>query len=148
MGSLTSLLLRTLFDTQVTVNNVVVKYITPETVATFTCQSITAATATDDWRDLYQVHQRCQHITLCCCYINAGRHALHLHCMLHKLLTNLFPQQLPEVGWHCDDLQQPQDWLKKVLDVRNMALSLDERLPAGVAPASQVPLLRTPALQV
>ena len=55
LGSLTSLLLRSLFDTQVTINNVVIKYVAPTTVAAFTCQSITASTAADIWRDLYQV---------------------------------------------------------------------------------------------
>ena len=44
--------------------------------------------------------------------------------------------------------QHPQDWLKKVLDVRNMTLSLDERLAPDAAQAFQAPLLRTPTLQV
>ena len=55
MGALTNLLLRTLFDTLVTVNNVVVKYVAHTTVATFTCQSVTAATCQNGWRANYEV---------------------------------------------------------------------------------------------
>ena len=50
MGSITSLLLRTLFNVSVTVNNLVVKFVTPRAVATLTCQSIHLQTAADGWR--------------------------------------------------------------------------------------------------
>lgn len=53
-GSLTNLLLRTLFDTKVTVRNVVIKFESPVTVATFTCHSILIATALDDWRSNFE----------------------------------------------------------------------------------------------
>lgn len=50
IGSLTSLLLRVLFNVSITVNNVVVKYVAPSAVATLTCQSLHIRTATDAWQ--------------------------------------------------------------------------------------------------
>ena len=50
MGSLTNLLLRTLFNVSISVNNLVVKYLAPTSVATLTCQSIVMRTAADGWQ--------------------------------------------------------------------------------------------------
>ncbi|KAK9844032.1 hypothetical protein WJX81_002459 [Elliptochloris bilobata] len=50
MGSLTALLLRTLFDTTLALNNVVVKLAAPAAVATLTCQSLSVSTCRDAWR--------------------------------------------------------------------------------------------------
>ncbi|KAK9830052.1 hypothetical protein WJX72_009438 [[Myrmecia] bisecta] len=97
MGSFTSMLLRTLFNISVTVNNVVVKYLAPTSVATLTCQSIHAYTAADNWEA---------------------------------------------------NLQSPEDWLKKVLEIKNTSLCLDERTPDGQVDVFQQPLLRTPCLSV
>lgn len=55
MGSLTALLLRTLFDTTLAVNNVVVKLAAPAAVATLTCQSAGVSTCRDGWRGALQV---------------------------------------------------------------------------------------------
>ena len=55
MGSLTALLLRTLFDTALTVNNVVVKLAAPAALATLTCQSLGVSTCRDGWREALQV---------------------------------------------------------------------------------------------
>ena len=55
MGSLTALLLRTLFDTTLAVNNVVVKLAAPAAVATLTCQSASVSTCRDGWRAALQV---------------------------------------------------------------------------------------------
>jgi len=51
MGSLTALLLRALFDTALTVNNVVVKLLAPAAAATLTCKSMRVVTSPDAWRD-------------------------------------------------------------------------------------------------
>lgn len=40
---------------QVVISNLVVKYVAATTVATLTCQSISAASAAEDWKQLYQV---------------------------------------------------------------------------------------------
>lgn len=58
LGSLTTLLLRTLLDTGVTLKNVVVKYIAHTTVATLTCQSISASNPSAEWKRDYEVAPR------------------------------------------------------------------------------------------
>jgi hypothetical protein len=50
LGSITSLLLRALFNVSVRINNLVVKYLAPTSVATLTCQSIHVHTALDGWQ--------------------------------------------------------------------------------------------------
>ncbi|KAK9810603.1 hypothetical protein WJX73_003685 [Symbiochloris irregularis] len=99
LGSLTTLLLRTLLDTGVVLNNVVVKYIAHTTVATLTCQSVSVSSPA-----------------------NANEWKL--------------------------DYEQPQDWLKKVLKVQNVTISLSDQKQPGVAPSSLAPLLRTQSFQV
>lgn len=47
MGSLANLLMRTLLNVTIKVNNIVVKYKTPTTVATLTCESLHVTTADD-----------------------------------------------------------------------------------------------------
>lgn len=58
MGSITSLLLRTLFNVSVAIQNVVIKYVTAEAVATMTCHSIEMNTASDNWQADLKVSQR------------------------------------------------------------------------------------------
>lgn len=55
LGSFTSLLLHTLFNVSIKVNNVVVKYLAPTSVATLTCQSFHISTATDAWQTQVRV---------------------------------------------------------------------------------------------
>ncbi len=55
MGSLTALLLRALFDTALTVNNVVVKLLAPAAAATLTCKSMRVVTSPDAWRESLRV---------------------------------------------------------------------------------------------
>ena len=50
LGSITSLLLRTLFNVSIVVQNVVVKHLGRTEVATLTCHSIQMHTATDGWQ--------------------------------------------------------------------------------------------------
>lgn len=80
MGSLTALLLRTLLDTALTVNNLVVKLLTPAAPATLTCRSLCIATCRDAWRDALQVHPDCRTpgaaacacMCACACVYKAG----------------------------------------------------------------------------
>ncbi len=58
MGSLTALLLRALFDTALTMNNVVVKLLAPAAAATLTCKSMRVATSPDAWREALGVLPR------------------------------------------------------------------------------------------
>lgn len=59
MGSFTSLFMQALFNVTLTVNNVVVKYIAPQTITTMTCGAIKCFTASDGWRVGLQVCMPC-----------------------------------------------------------------------------------------
>ena len=50
MGSLTSMLMHTLFNVNVTINNLIVKLAAGGTMATLTCKSIMACTPDDGWQ--------------------------------------------------------------------------------------------------
>ena len=55
MGSLTSMLMHTLFNVNVTINNVIVKLAAGGTMATLTCKSIMACTPDDGWQEELEV---------------------------------------------------------------------------------------------
>ena len=50
LGSITSILVRTLFDTKLSVNNLVVTFVGAAFTSTLTCQSICIQTASSAWR--------------------------------------------------------------------------------------------------
>ena len=55
MGSLTSMLMHTLFNVTVTINNLIVKLAAGNTMATLTCKSIMACTPDDGWQEELEV---------------------------------------------------------------------------------------------
>ena len=55
MGSFTSLFMQALFNTSVSINNIVVKYKAPYTLSTLTCGALKLFTAADAWRLAVQV---------------------------------------------------------------------------------------------
>ena len=70
LGSITSLLLRALLNVSLRVNNLVVKYLAPTSVASLTCQSIHLHTATDNWQAALSVSSFPLPITLSRSYYN------------------------------------------------------------------------------
>eukprot|EP00891_Asterochloris_glomerata_P001395 jgi/Astpho2/1395/Aster-x0059 len=98
MGSLTSMLMHTLFNVTVTINNLIVKLAAGGTMATLTCKSIMACTSEDGWQE---------------------------------------------------ELEAPEEWLKKVVEVSSLSVTLTERWRVqALAQAGQQPLLQLPLVQI
>jgi hypothetical protein len=57
MGSLTNLLMRTLLNVAISVNNIVFKYMGPSCMANLTCGVLHVKTAGDNWQDTLQVRR-------------------------------------------------------------------------------------------
>ena len=102
MGSITSLLLRTLFNVSVTVNNLVVKLLTPTAVATLTCQSIHLHTATDGWQAKLVVRTCTCSATGCCCCLDWAE-----------------AQCSRTIDWNLDSMLHEAQWAREYLLLRN-----------------------------
>lgn len=50
MGSLTTLFMQALFNTSVSIKNIIVRYVAPHTTSAVTCGALSFYTATDGWR--------------------------------------------------------------------------------------------------
>ena len=122
MGSFTSLFIQALFNVTVTVTNVVMKYTAPNTVTTMTCRAIKCFTAAEGWR--------------------AGLRVKAFTCLSHLPCS---PCMRPPTLTVCLTLQYPNDWLKKHLDIEDIAVSVT----AQQSPSDSVsPLVRTRALRL
>ena len=118
MGSFTSLFVQALFNVTITVTNVVTKYTAPNTITTMTCRAIKCFTAADGWRAGLRVR--------------VSTRPWRLPCLGAILIVRLV-------------LQYPNDWLKKHLDIEDIAISIT----AQEAPSdSESPLVRTKALRL
>ena len=69
MGSLTSMLMHTLFNVTVTINNLIVKLAAGGTMATLTCKSIMACTPDDGWQEELEVLPA----LLCCLHLETSQ---------------------------------------------------------------------------
>ena len=72
MGSLTSMLMHTLFNVNVTINNLIVKLAAGGTMTTLACKSIMACTPDDGWKEELEVLP-----ALRCC-LNVENHPLQI----------------------------------------------------------------------
>lgn len=59
MGSFTSLFMQALFNTSVSIKNIVVKYRAPQTLSTLTCGALDVYTAAGAWRLALKVSRCC-----------------------------------------------------------------------------------------
>ncbi len=66
MGSLANMLMRTLLNVTIKVNNIVVKYKTPATLATLTCKYLHVKTADDLRLENLEVGHHCRWLLRVC----------------------------------------------------------------------------------
>ena len=59
MGSFTSLFMQALFNTSISIRNIVVKYRAPDTLSTLTCGALKLYTAADSWQLAVKVMHHC-----------------------------------------------------------------------------------------